>query len=193
MSPIRQEGQEAQEGQGRRARGRADRGRACAPGGRAEPPAEEPVDRRAESAAVEPTARRGRLRAKRHLPWRRRPAPHTSPEEALVEKPGGTPSAPQAPATEPPVDRTPEPLPPVSTPAEAIRALADGRHQQPHDLLGHHLEPARAARARLPSVRVNRSPCGSPTAPASTSPTRPTASGAGCARARPRRRTTASP
>ena len=58
-----------------------------------------------------------------------------------TEKTPGSPSAPQHPPTEPPVDRAPEPLPPVSTPAEAIRALADGRHQQPHDLLGHHLEP----------------------------------------------------
>ncbi|MEP6855729.1 MAG: alpha-amylase family glycosyl hydrolase, partial [Pedococcus sp.] len=69
-------------------------------------------------------------------------APHTPPAESLIEKPAGSPSAPRRPTTEPPVDRTPEPLPPVSTPAEAIRALADGRHQQPHDLLGHHLEPA---------------------------------------------------
>nr|WP_206665700.1 1,4-alpha-glucan branching protein GlgB [Pedococcus bigeumensis] len=44
------------------------------------------------------------------------------------------------PVTEPPVDRDPEPVPAPTTPAEAIRALADGRHQQPHDLLGHHLE-----------------------------------------------------
>ena len=43
--------------------------------------------------------------------------------------------------TEPPVERDPEPVPAPTTPAEAIRALADGRHQQPHDLLGHHLEP----------------------------------------------------
>jgi len=43
-------------------------------------------------------------------------------------------------AVEPPVDREPEPVPRPSTPQEAIRALADGRHQQPHDLLGHHLQ-----------------------------------------------------
>ncbi|WP_235543514.1 1,4-alpha-glucan branching protein GlgB [Phycicoccus sp. Soil803] len=41
---------------------------------------------------------------------------------------------------EPPVERVPEPVPTPSTPEEAIRALADGRHQQPHDLLGHHLD-----------------------------------------------------
>jgi 1,4-alpha-glucan branching enzyme len=45
------------------------------------------------------------------------------------------------PPVEPPVERVPEPVPTPSTPEEAIRALADGRHQQPHDLLGHHLEP----------------------------------------------------
>ena len=44
------------------------------------------------------------------------------------------------PAAEPPVERAPDPVPTPATPAEAIRALADGRHQQPHDLLGHHLE-----------------------------------------------------
>ncbi|HEV7196445.1 MAG TPA: 1,4-alpha-glucan branching enzyme, partial [Pedococcus sp.] len=59
---------------------------------------------------------------------------------------------------EPPVDREPEPVPVITTPQEAIRALADGRHQQPHDLLGHHLEPqglvVRAYRPFASSVAV---------------------------------------
>jgi 1,4-alpha-glucan branching enzyme len=58
-------------------------------------------------------------------------------EESLAGSTGTEPGR----AVEPPVDRTPEPPPAVSTPQEAIRALADGRHQQPHDLLGHHVEP----------------------------------------------------
>ena len=63
-----------------------------------------------------------------------------------------------APATEPPLVREPETVPVISTPAEAVRALADGRHQQPHDLLGHHLEPTglmiRAYRPFASSVAV---------------------------------------
>jgi 1,4-alpha-glucan branching enzyme len=72
----------------------------------------------------------------------------TPPESSKDPAAPGTPDpprtrepAPAAPIVEPPVDRTPEPPPAVSTPQEAIRALADGRHQQPHDLLGHHVEP----------------------------------------------------
>jgi 1,4-alpha-glucan branching enzyme len=60
------------------------------------------------------------------------------PDQDPVEAPKT--SAPE-PAAEPPVPREPEPVPVVATPEEAIRAFADGRHQQPHDLLGHHLEP----------------------------------------------------
>ena len=60
--------------------------------------------------------------------------------------------------TEPPVSREPEPVPVPATPQEAIRAFIDGRHQQPHDLLGHHLEPeglvVRAFRPFAASVAV---------------------------------------
>ncbi len=107
-------------------------------------PAVEPA---AESAAVEPTTP---------------PEPTGSPEPEEdssrswfglpdPEDPATTPAstaAPSAttvderPAVEPAVDRAPEPVPVLTTPAEAVRALADGRHQQPHDLLGHHIEPA---------------------------------------------------
>ena len=84
--------------------------------------------------------------------------------EALIEKPGGR-RRPPSPVTEPPVDRTPEPPRPVD-PAEAIRALADGRHQQPHDLLGHHLEPGGLRMRVYRPLRRGGARCASRTASA---------------------------
>jgi 1,4-alpha-glucan branching enzyme len=71
------------------------------------------------------------------------PAGHRSAPEESVSAPQESVGAPDQ-----SVSRRPEPEPeperpaPPATPEEAIRALVEGRHQQPHDLLGHHLEPA---------------------------------------------------
>ncbi|NNM46259.1 1,4-alpha-glucan branching protein GlgB [Knoellia sp. DB2414S] len=51
------------------------------------------------------------------------------------------PDGPREAGREPALVREPVTVPVPTSPAEAIRALVDGRHQQPHDLLGHHLEP----------------------------------------------------
>ncbi|MDR6862127.1 1,4-alpha-glucan branching protein GlgB [Phycicoccus sp. 3266] len=63
------------------------------------------------------------------------------PTAGQVTEPPASPGAQPGQVTEPPVSREPEPVPVPATPEEAIRAFIDGRHQQPHDLLGHHLEP----------------------------------------------------
>jgi 1,4-alpha-glucan branching enzyme len=66
--------------------------------------------------------------------------PMTETSEASVTT-AAVPGTAQEGVTEPPVSREPDPVPVPATPQEAIRAFIDGRHQQPHDLLGHHLEP----------------------------------------------------
>jgi 1,4-alpha-glucan branching enzyme len=91
------------------------------------------------------------------LPKRpKKPTPQSTPAAEAPSAPAAeAPSAPAAAAT-PEAEPAPAPTPSPSTDASgAIEALVAGRHQQPHDLLGQHLEPG-GLRVRVfrPMARV---------------------------------------
>ena len=156
-----------------------------------------PPPRRPSSTATPPRPARTRVTGPPSSPPSSSTRPSTRSSTRPATAPSGSPSpsapsdrltarfSPASPARRPLV--TPTPSPEVGG---AIAALVQGRHQQPHDLLGQHLEPGGCASGSQADGRLGAGALRG-RARSSSSPTRPRGCGPGACRTPPGPWTTA--